>query len=54
VAHAATLLRYPEVRRALDRLSGRISAADMRAMNYAADVEHQDVAKIVRDFLATF
>jgi osmoprotectant transport system permease protein len=54
VARAGTLLRYPNVRAALERLSGRISAADMRAMNYAADVEHQDVAAIVRDFLATF
>ncbi len=54
VARAGTLLRYPEVRAALDRLSGRISAADMRAMNYAADVEHRDIAAIARDFLATF
>jgi osmoprotectant transport system permease protein len=54
VARAGTLLRYPEVRAALDRLSGRISAADMRAMNYAADVEHRDVGAIARDFLATF
>ena len=54
VARAETLLRYPEVRGALERLSGRISAADMRAMNYAADVEHRDVAAIARDFLATF
>jgi osmoprotectant transport system permease protein len=53
VARAGTLLRYPEVRAALDRLSGRISAADMRAMNYAADVEHRDIAAIARDFLAT-
>jgi glycine betaine/choline ABC-type transport system substrate-binding protein len=36
---------------ALERLSGRVSAADMRAMNYAADVEHRDVARIVADFL---
>ena len=54
VARAGTLLRYPEVRTALDRLSGRISAADMRAMNYAADVEHRDVSAIVHAFLATF
>jgi len=33
-------------------LSGRISADDMRAMNYAADVEHRDITAIVRDFLA--
>jgi osmoprotectant transport system permease protein len=54
VARATALLRYPEARAALERLNGRISAADMRAMNYAADVEHQDVPVIVRNFLATF
>jgi osmoprotectant transport system permease protein len=52
VARAGTLLRYPQVRNALERLSGRVSAADMRAMNYAADVEHRDVPVIVREFLA--
>ena len=54
VARAELLLRRPEVREALERLNGRISAADMRAMNYAADVEHRDIAAIARDFLATF
>jgi len=54
VARATALLRYPEARAALERLTGRISADDMRAMNYAADVEHQDVPAIVRSFLATF
>jgi osmoprotectant transport system permease protein len=52
VARADTLLRYPRVRAALERLSGRISAADMRAMNYAADVEHRDIPAIVGEFLA--
>jgi osmoprotectant transport system permease protein len=52
VARADTLLRHPEVRAALGRLSGRVSAADMRAMNYAADVEHRDIPLIVREFLA--
>ena len=52
VARAATLLRYPQLRTALERLSGRVPAADMRAMNYAADVEHRDVPVIVREFLA--
>ena len=33
VARAGTLLRYPQVRTALERLSGHVSAADMRAMN---------------------
>jgi osmoprotectant transport system permease protein len=52
VARAETLLRHPEVRTALDGLSGRLTAADMRAMNYAADVEHRDITAIVREFLA--
>jgi osmoprotectant transport system substrate-binding protein/osmoprotectant transport system permease protein len=52
VARAETLLRHPEVRTALERLSGRLTAADMRAMNYAADVEHRDITAIVRDFLS--
>jgi osmoprotectant transport system permease protein len=51
VARAETLLRYPPILSALERLSGRVWAADMRAMNYAADVEHRDVRAIVSEFL---
>mgnify|MGYP001619435536 CR=1 FL=1 len=51
VARAETLLRYPQLRVALERLGGRVSAEDMRAMNYAADVGHRDVDDIVREFL---
>jgi len=52
VARAETLLRSPAARAALEHLAGRISAADMRAMNYAADVEHQDIGAIARKFLS--
>jgi osmoprotectant transport system permease protein len=52
VARSATLLRYPAVRAALEHLAGKVSAADMRAMNYAADVEHRDVRAIVGEFLS--
>ena len=52
VARGETLLKHPEMRAALERLSGRVSAADMRAMNYAADAEHRDIRTIVREFLA--
>jgi glycine betaine/choline ABC-type transport system substrate-binding protein len=51
VARADMLLRHPEVRAALEGLSGRLTAAEMRAMNYAADVERRDITQIVRDFL---
>ena len=53
VARSSTLLRYPAMRDALDRLKGRVTAADMRAMNYAADVEHRDVPAIVREFVSS-
>jgi len=53
VARAELLLRHPEVRAALERLSGRISAADMRSLNYAADAEHRDIPQIVREFLGS-
>jgi glycine betaine/choline ABC-type transport system substrate-binding protein len=51
VASSQTLLRYPQLRMALERLAGRVSAADMRALNYAADVEHRDVRQVVAEFL---
>ena len=51
VARASTLLRYPQVQEALEGLAGRISAADMRAMNYAADVGRENPADIARQFL---
>jgi len=51
VARAATIMRHPEVRRALTSLAGAISAEAMRAMNNAADAGKEDPAKIARDFL---
>jgi len=46
-----TLQRYPEVASALQRLSGRISAEDMRRMNYAVDGEKKDAAAVVKEFI---
>jgi osmoprotectant transport system substrate-binding protein len=47
-----TLQRHPAVGSALDRLNGRISAEDMRSMNYAVDGEKRDAAEVAREFLA--
>ncbi len=33
------------------RLGGRITAEDMRQMNYAVDGERKDASEVVRDFL---
>lgn len=51
VMHAPTLLRHPEIGRALARLSGRVTAATMRKMNYAVDAQRADPAAVVRAFL---
>jgi osmoprotectant transport system permease protein len=52
IVRTATLLRYPAVGRALARLAGRISNGDMRAMNAAVELRHEDVRAVAREFLA--
>jgi osmoprotectant transport system permease protein len=51
VARAATLLRYPQVRTALQRLARRITAADMREMNLATDGRRETPEEVARQFL---
>jgi osmoprotectant transport system permease protein len=51
VVRSSVLLRSPDVRSALEELAGRVSEAEMRAMNRAVDVEKRDVATVVRRFL---
>jgi glycine betaine/choline ABC-type transport system substrate-binding protein len=46
-----TLSRHPEVKQALDEISGRISDETMRQLNYAVDGQHRDVKDVVREFL---
>jgi len=43
--------RVPEARSAFERLAGRITADDMRQMNFAVDGEKQDAAAVVKRFL---
>ena len=51
VVRTPTLLRRPEVRRALERLAGRVTVQEMRAMNRAVDVDRRNPADVVREFL---
>ncbi len=51
VVRRELLERHPEVGHALDELAGRISDAEMRRLNYQVDVEHRDVAEVVREWL---
>ncbi len=52
VARTAVALERVEIRRAMKRLAGRISEADMRALNRAVDLDRQDPATVARAFLA--
>jgi osmoprotectant transport system permease protein len=52
VARSASLLRHPALGRALGRLAGRISNADMRAMNAAVDLQHREVRQVAAEFLS--
>jgi len=45
------LRKSPEIDDALRRLAGRLSAQDMRRMNYAVDGEKKDAAVVVKEFL---
>jgi len=45
------LQKHPEIAEALQRLSGRVKAEDMRRLNYAVDGEKKDAALVVKEFL---
>jgi glycine betaine/choline ABC-type transport system substrate-binding protein len=45
--------RFPELRKVLRELSGRISEKEMRRMNELVDVQHKQIAEVARDFIAT-
>lgn len=51
IVRRETLARHPEVGKALDELGGKISADEMRRMNYAVDGQHRDAKEVVREFL---
>jgi osmoprotectant transport system substrate-binding protein len=46
------LKRWPQIGVAMQRLAGKISADEMRAMNLAVDGQHRDVGDVVREFRA--
>ena len=45
-----SLRRWPGIQIAMDRLAGKVSADEVRAMNDAVDREHRDVGEVVREF----
>ena len=53
IVRSETLSKYSQVRQALNSIAGKISAEDMRRMNYAVDGEKKDAAEVVGQFLKT-
>src|SRR6266446_7571209 len=50
IVRQSTLAKFPQLRAVLADLAGKLTAADMRRLNYAVDAQHQDVAVVVRVF----
>jgi osmoprotectant transport system substrate-binding protein len=53
IVRQATLEQFPAVRTALAELAGKVSAADIRQMNYAVDGSHREPAAVVSEFRKT-
>jgi osmoprotectant transport system substrate-binding protein len=47
-----SLKRWPQIAVAMQRLAGKVSADEMRAMNLAVETQHRDVGDVVREFRA--
>jgi osmoprotectant transport system substrate-binding protein len=52
IVRQSTLAQFPQLRAALADLGGKVSATDIRWLNYAVDAQHQDAAAAVRQFRA--
>jgi len=52
IVRADTLDKHPTLRPALNGLSGKLTADEMRRLNYAVDGEKRDASSVVADFLA--
>jgi osmoprotectant transport system substrate-binding protein len=50
IVRKATLERFPALRGALTELAGKVSASDIRKMNYAVDGMHQEPSAVVSEF----
>ncbi len=51
VVRQPALAAYPALRAALSELAGKISAAEMRSLNYAVDGRHRPARDVAQEFL---
>ncbi|KRN99322.1 ABC transporter permease/substrate-binding protein [Companilactobacillus kimchiensis] len=45
--------KYPEIKKTLNKLSGKISATDMQKMNYLVTVKHEKASKVAHEYLVS-
>ncbi|MEA5565818.1 glycine betaine ABC transporter substrate-binding protein [Anabaena sp. UHCC 0399] len=50
IVRQETLKKYPQVEKAINQLTGKISADEMRKLNYLVEGELQDIKEVVREF----
>jgi osmoprotectant transport system substrate-binding protein len=50
IVRQETLKKYPEVKKAIAQLLGRITADEMRQLNYLVEGELKDIKDVVREF----
>ncbi|OUL25584.1 glycine betaine ABC transporter substrate-binding protein [Nostoc sp. 106C] len=50
IVRQATLDKYPQLRKAIAQLAGRITADEMRQLNYLVEGELRDIKEVVKDF----
>jgi osmoprotectant transport system substrate-binding protein len=50
LVRATALKRWPQIATAEQRLAGKVSSEEMRAMNLAVDGQHRDVSEVVHEF----
>lgn len=51
IVRQATLKKYPQLRQAIAQLGGKISAEEMRGLNYQVEGEFRSIKEVVREFL---
>jgi len=52
VVREDSLKRWPQIGVAMERLAGKVSEEDMRAMNLVVEQQHRDVGDVVKEFRA--
>ncbi|HEY9801139.1 MAG TPA: glycine betaine ABC transporter substrate-binding protein [Leptolyngbyaceae cyanobacterium] len=50
IVRQETLIKYPQLKTAIAQLTGKISADEMRQLNYLVEGELQDIKQVVREF----